>query len=365
MTAVKAPTATSLAVWGILSDPAGNMTSTIYSTSLSALDAVVIDTETTGLDARSARVIQIGAVRLDKGELSLEDHYDRLVNPGIPIPAETTAIHGISDAAVRKAPSFPAIADEVAGLLSDRIVVGHTIGFDLAILERELKLAGRPWPAPAWLDVRLLAELALPTLAQYDLDRLAALLGVTIEGRHTAMGDAIATAKMLRALTPHLRERGIRTLADADAALRHLADRKLSTGAPLTTPKPVASDWMPALERIDSFPYRHRVGAIMSTPVAWIAPSATVREALSTLLAQKISSVLIEDAHGVAGIATERDLLRAINRLGAAGLDAPASDHATRPVQSVSEDDFVYRAIGRVGRLGIRPFLGTAQTVRG
>ena len=335
------------------------MTSTTYSTALAALDAIVIDTETTGLDAKSARIVQIGAVRVDKGLLCLSDGYDRLVNPGIPIPPETTAIHGITDAAVEQAPKFADIAVEVQGLLTGQIVVGHTIGFDLAMFEREFKLAGRDWSAPAWLDVRLLAEIALPTLAQYDLDRLAALLGVPIEGRHTAMGDAVATAKILLALTPHLRERGIRTLADADAALRHLADRKPAAGGPTTTPKPVASDWMPALERIDSFPYRHRVGDIMSAPVAWVAPDATVREALSTLLEKKISSVLVEDPAGIPGIATERDLLRAIDKLGAAGLDAPASDHATRPVQSVSQDDFVYRAIGRVGRLGIRHLLVT------
>ncbi len=340
------------------------MTSTTYSTALAALDAIVIDTETTGLDARSARVVQIGAVRLEKGELSLLGVYDRLVNPGLPIPPETTAIHGITDAAVEHAPRFTDIAGEVGELLTGRIVVGHTIGFDLAMLERELKLAGRGWPAPAWLDVRLLAEIALPTLAQYDLDRLAALLGIPIEGRHTAMGDAVATAKIMLALTPHLRERGIRTLADADAALRHLADRKLGAGASLTVPKPVASDWMPALERIDSFPYRHRIGDIMSTPVAWVAPDATVREALSTLLAKKISSVLIEDKVGTPGIATERDLLRAIDKLGAAGLDAPASDHATRPVQCVSQNDFVYRAIGRVGRLGIRHLVVTDPSGR-
>jgi DNA polymerase-3 subunit epsilon/CBS domain-containing protein len=65
---------------------------------LLALDAVAFDTETTGLDARVAHVVQIGALRLRKGVIVEAEQFERLVNPGRPIPPIATGVHGITDA---------------------------------------------------------------------------------------------------------------------------------------------------------------------------------------------------------------------------------------------------------------------------
>lgn len=329
------------------------MSAISFSTPLNALECVVLDTETTGLDARVARLVQIGCVRISGGVISTGPHFDVLINPGVPIPAGSSAVHGITDAHVARAPSFGEAAGALEEFLGSAVVVGHTIGYDLTILERESNLASRAWRAPYALDIRILAELARPSLAQYDLDRIAAVVGVEIDGRHTAIGDAVATGRIFLALLPMLRERGIRTIAEAEAAGRALADRQAGAGMQGYA-MPARASYPAPLARIDSFPYRHRLGDVMSAPAVWCEPQMPVRDALRILLERKISSVLVGGAGVPAGIVTERDLLRVIDREPSGGLDLAVGTIASRPLQSLPEKAYVYRAIGRVGRLGIR-----------
>ena len=126
-------------------------------TPLIALDAAVIDTETTGLDPRSARVVELAMVRITGGRLDGLS-FRRLVNPGEPIPPTAKAVHGIDTAAVADAPAFAAAWPDFLAALGDAVVIGHTVGFDLAILGRECERAGLAWRPPQTLDTRLLAE---------------------------------------------------------------------------------------------------------------------------------------------------------------------------------------------------------------
>jgi CBS domain-containing protein len=75
-------------------------------TALAALPAVAIDCETTGLDWRSARMVQLAAVALTEGRIDTEGAFNRLINPGIAIPAASSAIHGLTDESVAGAASF-------------------------------------------------------------------------------------------------------------------------------------------------------------------------------------------------------------------------------------------------------------------
>ncbi len=94
-----------------------------------------------------------------------------------------------------------------------------------------MRWRARPWPRFRALDVRALARLAAPTLADHGLDRLCEWLGLEIKGRHTALGDAEATGQVFLALVPLLRAKNIRTLAEAEAASRSLAEQEArSTG---------------------------------------------------------------------------------------------------------------------------------------
>ena len=332
------------------------------STPLMALPAVVLDTETTGLDPRSARVIQIGAVRPRNGQVDPNDRFESLVDPEQPIPPGATAIHGLTDAHVAGAPSFAAVAPNLAAFLGDSVVIGHTIAFDMAILARAHQRAGLPWTAPRTLDVRLLAGVAFANLRQDDLDSLCTRLSVPITARHTATGDAMATAGVFLALVPLLRERGIRTLAEAEAASSRLAERMARTKSGLLAvggpPIPGIADQQGPLERIDGFPYRHLVRDVMTAPPVSLDAAATVAQGIAILAGTGISSVFVRQGgvHAATpwGIVTERDIIRALDAQGDAALRAPLATLATMPLECVRADDFLYRAIGRMTRLGLR-----------
>lgn len=331
------------------------MVANAYSTPLSALDAVVLDTETTGLDARTARIVQIGAVRVHGTRIDLSDTYETLVNPGIPIPPETTKVHGITDQHVASAPHFVQAEQPFQNFIGHSILIGHTLTFDLAMLKREYELADKPWRAPRMLDVRWLARLASPTLAHYDLDGLCAWLSIPIEGRHTALGDAIATAKVYAALVPLLRQRDIRTFAEATAACRKITEMEArGAGGLMVVDAPAATDGTQTLAKIDSFPYRHRVRDVMSGPPVVMAADDTLMQAIALLAERKISSVFVKADNGAWGIVTERDVLKLLHQQGAAALAVRLGAIATTPLQTVAESAFVYRAIGRMNRLSLR-----------
>jgi len=110
-----------------------------------------------------------------------------------------------------------------------------------------------------------------------------------------------------------------------------------------------------AIERIDGFPYRHRVRDLMTTPVATAAPGTRLPDAVRLLTERAISSLVVVDDAGCAiGIVTERDILRAVDRAGAAVMNMELRAVMTAPVIGVPPDAFVYRAVGRMNRLNVR-----------
>ena len=330
------------------------MTGASYSTPLLALDAIVLDTETTGLDARNARIVQIGALRLSGGSLETEDRFEALVNPGSPIPKTAIAIHGITDDMVAGAPAFPDVAPDLEAFAGRAILVGYAIHYDLAVLEREYALAQRSWPRFRALDVRMLARLAAPSLADHSLERLCEWLGIEMKGRHTALGDAEAAGHIFIALLPLLRAKNIRTLAEAEAASRTLAESEARSAGGYVPASTGPVDDTRALARIDSFPYRHLVRDVMSAPALFAPPETTVRDAMRLLIEMRVSSVFVRAASGLTGIVTERDLLRALDEGGEGALSAAIETIMKAPLQTVAEDAFLYRAIGRIERMGFR-----------
>lgn len=332
-------------------------------TPLIALDAVVIDTETTGLDPSKARIVEFGAVPLRGGKLDEAAALRRLVNPGEPIPAATTAIHHIDDAAVASAPQFAAAWPEIAAVLSGAIVIGHTLGFDLAVLKRECERAGLPWSAPRTLDTRLLAQVAEPNLGGYTLEHLAAWLGVAIEGRHSALADATLTGRIFLALLPKLREGNIRTLAEAEQAclaLTGVLEEQHRAGWEEAVASPRAREER-TLARIDTYPYRHRIADVMSAPPKFVAADVSLSDALQRMAREKISSLLVAPVgFGTAvrardtAIVTERDVLRALAEQGAASLQRPVAQFASKPLVTLQAAAFVYLALSRMSRLKLR-----------
>ena len=83
-----------------------------------------------------------------------------------------------------------------------------------------MPLAGLEWPEPAYLDTLLLAAALDPDLPELSLDALAQRLGVSVYGRHTALGDSLVTAEVFARLVPRLKDRGVATLGEAQAYSR-------------------------------------------------------------------------------------------------------------------------------------------------
>lgn len=186
-------------------------------TLLERLPVWVVDTETTGLDVASDRVVQIGGVRVHGRRLYPGVGIDRLVNPGRPIPPVSTGVHGITDDMVRDAPPLgPVWADAVAAI-GPCAWVGHNIGFDVTILRRQATEEGFNWQDPPLIDTLQLCAMLFPRQAALDLEAVAPLLGVDIHGRHTALGDALVTAEVWVRLVPLLQHRGIETFGAAKA----------------------------------------------------------------------------------------------------------------------------------------------------
>ena len=265
---------------------------------------------------------------------------------------------------VAQSPPFADVWPDFHSFLGQAMVIGHTVGFDLAILKRECELAGLPWLRPRTLDTRLLAQIAAPELAGYTLENLAAWLGVVVADRHSALGDATTTARVFLALLPKLRDHGIRTIAEAERAclaLTSVLDDQARGGWIEAVEAPSRTDAERTLKRFDSYAYRHRNRDIMRTPPVFVESGASVHDVLARLAGERISSVYVAPpaaSGGVkaaeAGIVTERDLLRAIARSGAAALDLPVGQIMSRPLAAVPADAFVYRAIGRMNRLKTR-----------
>jgi len=152
-----------------------------------------LDVETTGLDAFRDRVIEIGIVLFSydsEGALVEERAWDSLVNPGTPIPASATAIHGITDLDISAAPFFEELLAELASLLEGRVMVAHNAPFDAGFIAEEFLRAGRQAPLSEIADSLILLRLAVPNLLSYSLGKAAYVLGVETGTSHRALDDA-------------------------------------------------------------------------------------------------------------------------------------------------------------------------------
>lgn len=185
---------------------------------LSDLAYTVFDTETTGLDpAGGDEIIQIGATRIVNGRILGSECFDQLVDPGRSIPEAGIAVHGIRPEMVRGKPRIGEVLPAFHAFAAETVLVGHNVAFDMRFLTLKEQASGVAFDQPV-LDTLLLAGLAHPGEESHSMEAIAGRLGVTVSGRHTALGDALVTADIFLKLLPLLRARGIRTLGEARAA---------------------------------------------------------------------------------------------------------------------------------------------------
>jgi DNA polymerase-3 subunit epsilon len=205
-------------------------------TELSNLPAVVFDCETTGLDVEREVILSIGAVRLHGSRIYRSSVIDQIVDPRRPIPKASTAIHGITDDMVKQAENFGQVWPQLRAMLENAVLVGHNIAFDAAFLEKAARALGDNWPVPVFLDTVLLYAALYPQAERLALDEVAAQLGVSIEGRHTALGDALATAEVFTTMLPPLHEAGVKTIDQAlefQARAKQVIARQEKAGWPV------------------------------------------------------------------------------------------------------------------------------------
>ncbi|MGZ6340777.1 MAG: polyribonucleotide nucleotidyltransferase, partial [Candidatus Limnocylindrales bacterium] len=173
---------------------------------------VVVDVETTGRDPKLADLLEIGAVRVQGGQIV--DRWSTFVDPGRTIVGNQ--MHGLSDADVKGAPTARDAAHRFLEFAGDATLVGHNVGFDLGFLEEAIG-AGFRFEQGRYLDTLILTREAYPDLESYKLADLARFFGLSHETSHRALSDAEATAALLGVLAADLPNR-IETLREGVAA---------------------------------------------------------------------------------------------------------------------------------------------------
>jgi len=153
---------------------------------------VIVDVETTGTDPKMADLVEVAAVRVKGGKIT--DRWSTLVNPGRPIIGNQ--MHGITDKDVKGAPSPAEAARKALDFVGGAMVVGHSVGFDIAFLEEALG-DGTRMPQGSYLDTLVIAREGYPDLENYKLGTLAAFFGIELTANHRALPDAEATANLL------------------------------------------------------------------------------------------------------------------------------------------------------------------------
>lgn len=178
------------------------------------LEFVVFDCEMTGLNPTGGdEIVQIGAVRVVQGRVLTGEGFERLVNPGRPIPPASIKFHGVTDADVADKPGIREVLPEFRAYVADAVMVGHNAAFDMKFLSLKERATGVRFDNPVF-DTMLVSSLLDGAEEDHSLDGLCERYGVTIAGRHSALGDTVATAQLLIKLMDRLEVRGLNTFGE-------------------------------------------------------------------------------------------------------------------------------------------------------
>lgn len=161
------------------------------------MNYAIIDIETTGGNALSDKITEI-AIYIHDGKKVI-DEYATLINPQRSIPPFITSLTGISNEMVANAPQFFEVAKKIVEITENSIFVAHNVNFDYRFVCQEFKLLGYNYHRKTLDSVRLSRKL-LPGHASYSLGKICDDLGIGINGRHRAAGDALATVELFELL---------------------------------------------------------------------------------------------------------------------------------------------------------------------
>jgi DNA polymerase-3 subunit epsilon len=221
-----------------------------------------VDLETTGTTALGDRVTEIGIVRVDDG--SAVSEWSTLVNPECSIPAGVQALTGITNAMVARAPTFRAVADEVAARISGCIMVAHNARFDYGFLKHEFARLGRAFTAKVLCTVKLSRRL-YPEAGHHNLDAVIERHALPIADRHRALGDARVLWAFVQTI---YRDRSI---DEIEAAIRRV----------LKTPSLPPQLALDALDAIPEAPGVYRFYGLNALPL-YVGKSVNLRERVAS-----------------------------------------------------------------------------------
>lgn len=176
-------------------------------------DFVIVDLETTGAKAPPCRITEIGAYKVSGGKIVGE--FETLVNPQTSIPPFIVSLTGITDEMVKDAPLFSDVVHDWLNFVGDAVLVAHNTAFDIRFLNHEI---GRVFPGLRLVNPHIctvkLARKLLPDLENHKLHTVAEHFSISINNRHRAAGDALATAVVFLNMLEQLKEKNIHSLAE-------------------------------------------------------------------------------------------------------------------------------------------------------
>lgn len=154
---------------------------------------ISLDLETTGLNKRTDKIIEFGAIKFDLNGHS--ETFQTFINPGVGIPEFITHITNIKNEDVASAPKFSEVSGKIKEFIGDLPIIGHFISFDMDFMtENRLEFEN-----PLY-DTSELARIFMPSLPSYSLEILSRLLNLTHEEKHRALDDSIAAQELFMKL---------------------------------------------------------------------------------------------------------------------------------------------------------------------
>ena len=176
---------------------------------------VVFDIETTGFIPSLDKIIEIGAVKVENGQIV--DRFSTFVNPKVPIPFRIEKLTGINDNMVIHAPEIEEVLPKFLEFCEGAIMVAHNADFDMSFISANAKRQGLPCDFTV-VDTLLMARFLIIGLGRYKLDNVAKALGVSLENHHRAVDDAECTAHIFLKMCDLLEEKDIHDLDKANEA---------------------------------------------------------------------------------------------------------------------------------------------------
>jgi DNA polymerase-3 subunit alpha (Gram-positive type) len=182
---------------------------------------IVFDVETTGLSAKTERIIEIGAVKIVNGEVV--DRFSEFINPGVSLKPEIVNLTGITDEMLRDKPDEGVIIPKFIDFIEDGVLVAHNAKFDMSFLYSASERLKFDIKNP-YLDTLEISRRIFTNLKKHKLDMVAKETGVVLEGHHRAVNDAEALYKIFLVLLEKAQEKEIKTLKDFNTKLTANAD---------------------------------------------------------------------------------------------------------------------------------------------